>query len=264
MKELTIAEVKDIQVEILQSVADFCDQNNITYFLAAGTMLGAIRHKGFIPWDDDIDIIIPRPDYERLLKTFKADHLDIGYPTLSSDYFYPYIKISDNRTTLKEDFTLDMGLGVNIDVFPLDGFPQEEKQIDEHLAKLRSYRKPILFKVFKISERLVSYKKLILNTLRFLTPINYYLKKVIKTAKLYAFETSENAGIAVWGYGKREVCPQTVFTDSVEVEFENRKFKAPIGYEKYLTNVYGDYMQLPPKSERKPKHHYQAFYKKEF
>lgn len=261
MKELSIDQIKHIQVEILQSVADFCDQNNITYFLAAGTMLGAIRHNGFIPWDDDIDIIIPRPDFERLLKIFKMENLDLGYPTLSSNYLYPYIKISDNRTYQKEKFSVEMNLGIHIDVFPLDGFPKEEDLIKQHLLKLKSYRKLILNKIFKLSNRLSNFKRIVLGVIRYVIPVKYYIKKIIKTAKLYEFETSENVGIAVWGYGKGEVNPREVFRDSVEIEFENRIYKAPIGYDIYLTNLYGDYMKLPPESERERKHHFKGFYK---
>lgn len=261
MEELNIDQIKKIQLEVLQSTANFCDKNNITYFLAAGTMLGAIRHKGYIPWDDDIDIIIPRPDFERLLKIFNVDNLSLGYPSLSSRYLYPFLKISDNRTYLKEKFTVDMNFGIHIDVFPIDGFPTEEYLIAQHLEKLEGYRKPILNKIFHFSNKLSMHKKLILGAKRSIIPVNYYIKKTINAAKLFDFETSSNAGIAVWGYGKREVCPKAVFDDYAIVEFEKRKFKAPIGYKKYLETVYGDYMQLPPKTERKPKHHFKAFYK---
>ncbi|WP_310993598.1 LicD family protein [Aequorivita marina] len=261
MRELNIEQVKEIQLSILQKVADFCDNNDVSYFLAAGTMLGAVRHKGYIPWDDDIDIIVPRPDFERLLKLFDVDNLSLGYPSLSSNYLYPFLKISDNRTYLKEEFTSEMNIGVHIDVFPLDGFPEEDKLIDCHLKKLKSLRKPILFKAFKFGNSLSSYKKTVLSVAKFFTPINYYIKKTIKTAKLYDFESSKNAGIAVWGYGKREICPRSVFDDSVIITFEKRRFKAPIGYKQYLENLYGDYMQLPSKNERKPKHSFKAFYK---
>lgn len=261
MRELDIDEVKKIQLEVLQRTAEFCDHHDITYFLAAGTMLGAIRHKGFIPWDDDIDISIPRPDFERLLKIFNVDHLELNYPDRCANYYYPFLKISDNRTYLKEEYTSEMNLGVHIDVFPLDGFPEETNLREEHLKKMKSFRKPILFKAFKFGPTMSNYKRIILSVVKFFIPIKYYIKKTIATAKIYKFESSPNAGIVVWGYGNREICPFTVFEGSVIVEFEKKKFKAPVGYKEYLETVYGNYMELPPKEEQKPKHHFKAYYK---
>lgn len=129
IKEITkIDELKFISYNILKFVADFCEINNIKYYLFAGTLLGAIRHEGFIPWDDDIDIAIPRDDYEKFIIEFDRNN-DVNYKVLSIEnsnkYYLPYAKVIDNRTLLFEDGKESMPIGVFIDIFPLDSIPDK-------------------------------------------------------------------------------------------------------------------------------------------
>jgi lipopolysaccharide cholinephosphotransferase len=123
MRTITQDELKSIQLDLLQKTADFCEANGIRYFLCGGTLLGAIRHKGYIPWDDDIDIVMPRPDYERFCKTFNQPDSVYKVKSLLThpDYACAFAKVYDNRTMLKELHYKGVHFGVYIDVLPVDG-----------------------------------------------------------------------------------------------------------------------------------------------
>lgn len=127
MRLISFEEHKKIQLSILRDIDVFCQKNQIKYFLAFGTLLGAIRHKGFIPWDDDIDIAMPRPDYNKFILSFNGmvDNLKVLAPEIDLDYYAPYANVYDTRTVLEEKGTshLKFEIGVKIDVFPIDGVP---------------------------------------------------------------------------------------------------------------------------------------------
>jgi lipopolysaccharide cholinephosphotransferase len=258
MKAIDSEELKRIQVDILKAVCRFCEDAKLRYFLCAGTMLGAIRHKGFIPWDDDIDIMMPRPDYEIFVRNFKADHdyYKVYSISITKDYDYLFAKVSDERTLLLEKFN-ENKIGVNIDVFPIDGFPS---------SKFRGYLHYLIIKIFKccyvrkiVTIRYIEniLKKIIITIWRiflFAIPKSVFSNLIQKKAKKIPYETSKLLGIVVWGYGKREICRRDVFNDYILVEFENNQFRAMIGYDEYLNNVYGDYMKFPPIEKRKSYH----------
>ena len=122
MKELTLPELKEIEFDILKVFDAFCKEHNIKYFLAYGTLLGAIRYKKFIPWDDDVDVLVPREDYDRILTLFQDDdRYNLFAYEKNQDYRFPFAKLCD-MTTRKVEFNLDNGveLGVDMDIFPLD------------------------------------------------------------------------------------------------------------------------------------------------
>ncbi|KAA6344756.1 hypothetical protein EZS27_007637 [termite gut metagenome] len=258
MKEIDNEELKKIQIDILKAVCQFCEDSKLRYFLCAGTMLGAIRHKGFIPWDDDIDIMMPRPDYEIFVRNFKAnqDYYKVYSLSVTKGYNNPFVKVSDERTLLLEDIN-ENRIGVNIDIFPIDGFPS---------SKLRGYFHHLIIKIFKycycrkiltIRYKENILKKIIITILDmflFVIPKSIFSKLIQKKAKKIPYETSKLLGIVVWGYGKREICRKEVFKDYISVEFENNQFRAMIGYDEYLHNVYGDYMKFPPIEERESHH----------
>ena len=118
MKKITPEEIKKIQLDLLIQFAEFCKKNNLYYCLAYGTLLGAIRHKGFIPWDDDIDVIMPRPDYEKFCKLVAEKKIATS---LQNNSTYPFVKIIDTRTLVRERFAQKEEVGIWIDVFVLDG-----------------------------------------------------------------------------------------------------------------------------------------------
>lgn len=255
MKEISNDELKEIQLQILKSVTDFCVENNIRYFLCGGTLLGAVRHQGYIPWDDDIDLMMPRPDYERFLSEFNIENLKIGHYKINDQYPWPFIKISKEGTFIKRingDFIKDVG--VNIDVFPIDGFPNNSDNRLNHIRKLSRLR-TIYWNQYKSwfnkNRNLKLGIEVFLSKIYFLFRNEKQLSQTLdKIAKSIDYNKSKNVGIALWGYGLREVNKKNVYNDTVKVTFENNLFDAPIKYDEYLTNVYGNYMEWPPIEKR--------------
>ena len=139
MRKLELAEIQQIELEIFDAFVRLCKQHGLSYQLAYGSLLGAVRHQGFIPWDDDIDVVLPRPDYDRLLSTFteKTDHYLLESPyTGNADYYYTYAKLYDTDTTLTEKTKRNCRRGIYIDVFPLDGIGRDEGEMEANFAKI--------------------------------------------------------------------------------------------------------------------------------
>lgn len=256
MNEIGIQELRKIQLEILKRTAEFCDQNSIRYFLCGGTLLGAIRHQGYIPWDDDIDIMLPRPDYERLISEFEIDGLEICTYRQTKNYLWPFVKISDPNTRLLSAGKIIDNIGVNIDAFPIDGFPTDSKKLNLQIRKIAHLRtiynywrwnQPILNNNLGWKPKL---EILFTKGIKLFFSFEKLLAYIDRMGGKYKFNNSEKAGIAIWGYGIKEVCPQKVFTEKTDVLFENIYFSAPKDYHTYLCCVYGDYMKLPPEEER--------------
>ena len=155
MKELTIEEHKKLALDILVNVADFCDKNGIRYFLAYGTLIGAIRHKGYIPWDDDIDIMMPRSDYDRFLKIYsdKNGRYKVASP-MDKNTKLAYAKVIDTKTVKIEGGVKYSGKNdwscVDIDVFPLEGQPTDENEFVKYMKKRRFLLRELYAKTNKI------------------------------------------------------------------------------------------------------------------
>ena len=257
----SIEEVRDIQLKMLDSIHQFCEERGIRYSLGGGTLLGAIRHKGYIPWDDDIDIMLPRPDYDRFYEEYPGynkNYIVQDYRN-EKESCYPFIKVIDNRTILKELLIVN---GVYIDVFPIDGYPD-----DEHL---KTY-----YKDFQRLKNHLYYttRGNRLETLSLFRRLTYYIKKPFmpdhdtavrefeKCVRKYNFETSKNVGCLVGMYGDRERMADSVFKSYTTVEFEGRQYKAIADYNAYLTRHFGNYMELPPKEEQVSRHSFEAWWK---
>lgn len=253
------------QLEILKEVKRICDINNIKYFLTDGTLLGAVRHQGFIPWDDDLDIAMLRPEYEKFLEVANTQldgkyfiqnwETDSGYP-------FPYTKILKNNTICSEIITRDANVheGIFIDIFPIDkcGTSNEmKKKLSSYLFwnKLLlmkcNYRvweangaknRKLLYIPFIILSKLFT-KKYITNQITHIINIwnNVY------TNSSYCFE---NTG---YNFLKWIISIDNI-SDLTEIIFEDDKFMCPLGYSNYLKELYGNYMQLPPISERENRH----------
>lgn len=265
MKELNTQEVKGIQIDILKIVTGYCDQEGLVYFLGYGTLLGAVRHKGYIPWDDDIDIIMPRKDYEKFIKEFKLNDYDIKSHYKDLNYPYTFAKVSYEKSILIENTDLKYKIGINIDIFPLDKFPESTKQIQSLYREIKFYESLLKIKYIVINPNRRLYKNIILKLGKIVLNILSYEKiinKINEKAMLYKdIENISNIGCIVDSYGIKDIMDKSIFDNKTKIEFEGYSFYAPKKHHEYLTNIYGEYMKLPPEEDRKTHHDFEAFLK---
>lgn len=252
MHELSHREIQLAELNILKYFDMICKRNNLKYSLAGGSLLGAIRHKGFIPWDDDIDIMMPRPDYERLIKILRKEgHSQYKlYDVSTENLKLPFIKIIDKRICVNE--TQDNTTNLWIDIFPLDGLPVSLDKCHAMYKKALKLIKIICWPGIKnYSGRHNIFFAFLINLYILLYTKKKAVKSLNKLAKRYPFGTTSYMGCIVWGlYGVGERMPLTGFSDLVNIDFENNVFNAVSCWHEYLTGIYGDYMQLPPEEKR--------------
>lgn len=270
INEIGLEEQKKIQLEILKKVKEICDSNNINFFLGGGTLLGAVRHKGYIPWDDDIDIMMMRTEYERLLEIFDKECNDNRYKLLSynndKDYYYPFAKIVDLRTTILEyPYKKIENMGVYIDIFPIDFLPDDDKKINKLYKRYKTGNRIMdAYKVDNIEEFTQNKLKLLLKKpLRWIIQKFKFYKIILKMMDGLGKKYNNTKKVACISgrYFEKEIMPSDYISDYVFLEFEGEKFKAPIGYESYLAKHYGDYMKLPPKEKQMSNHSNVAYWR---
>lgn len=260
-KEITLEEMRTIQLDILKQIHTFCQKHSLRYSLGGGTLLGAVRHKGYIPWDDDVDIMMPRPDYEKFLKEFENDaskNLTVQCYKNDETYAFLFAKVFDNRTTLIENGAAN---GIYVDIFPIDGLPSK-KELAKYLQTLNEMGKNVVktTKYYNFQNK----KSL---------KLRYWIKCLLypnraKAIKLlesfftsYPFETSKFAGAITGRYKEKEWMPVSTFKNYISLSFEGDTFSCIADYDSYLEKHYGDYMQLPPKEQQVSNHSFIAYWK---
>ena len=274
-KPMTLDEQKKVMLNILVEFANFCDEHNLTYYLDAGTLIGAVRHKGFIPWDDDIDVNMPQKDYDKFieltrnLEGYLTDHIQVEY---CEDTTYTFLKISDDRTILVEFPEQNpMEVGVYIDVFPKYGVADKSWKskmickVSEILGCMHWFCHYSVYawtrkdSVYSVSKRLAG---------KFLSPFfkdaNWPVRLqdaiMHRYAKRHPLEECKYVTTLTNGEFHK-LAPKECFDGFQWLEFEGIKFKGPKDYDTYLHCLYkGDYMQLPPEDKR-VQHNNEAYWR---
>lgn len=280
MRAIAAEELKQIELNILKDVAAFCDMNGINYFLCGGTLLGALRHGGFIPWDDDIDIAMPREDYLKFIKSYNGfnKNYQVNAIEIDSNWWIDIARVGDLRTIIydkhwKKEY---QKYHVFIDIFPLDGLP--ENKIKRNIFYYEQKLLGILHngsacgysfsKHYSDSKgsfiRLKNYIRTVLKygavTVFSLLNTQLLIKLIHKNAMRFQYATAKTIAIAVICCGGIfEKAEKKSFDKKLKFAFEDTNFWGPAGYDEYLTNLYGDYMTPPPKENQVSHHDFEAF-----
>lgn len=267
MSEFSLKEVQKIELDILKYIKEMCDKYHLEYYLAYGTLIGAVRHKGFIPWDDDIDIWMPKSDIKMLSKIMCED--SHPYYKLVSIYNVdsftaPLPKIIDTRTRLVQHygFIEKIPLGIYVDIFPLDGAGNTMEEAEKnYICAHKLYKHWIhadltmFIPGIKKSISLLRWMKHVPEKMK---GINYWLKKLDSYTDQFSFKDCEYVGVLtnMEDTPKGNVFHKSILGNDTYLQFEDEHFRVPQKYDELLTIQYGDYLRLPPKEKQISHHKY--------
>ncbi len=250
-------------LDMLSFFHNFCEENDLIYYAAGGTALGAIRHKGFIPWDDDVDIIMPRKDYERL-KQLSKNRFDatkkyvIEFPLENLDFIYSYAKIYDTTTTLIESNRYKTKRGVFIDVFPLDGVGESEEAAIEQFKKAEKKINLLSTITCGIRKGRKLYKNVAVVVGRcipkFIISPQKAIKKINEMGQAVDYDQSKFVANLAGIWHEKEIVEKSWLGEPKLEDFEDIKIYCPQQSDLYLSKIYGNYMELPPIEKRKSHH----------
>lgn len=260
-------ECKKIQLSILQQIDDICKSNHLNYYIAYGSLLGAVRHEGFIPWDDDIDIIMSRNDYRKFINFVKKQQVekDNRFCLIDSDkegYYYPFAKVVDNRTVAKMEDNLTEH-GIWVDIFPVDGLPDNNFVAKLHMNLCLFLRAVVIsmttdFKGSDFGSKMLMKK--ILNRLAKVVGMQRITRFEEKVMQKYSDKKTKYVACLFSAYGLKEKVEASVLFKTTMLSFEGMTVQAPENWDEFLSRVYGNYMELPPEEKRRA-HQIEAWYK---
>ena len=252
-------------VDMLEWFHTFCEDNKIRYYLVCGTMLGAVRHNGIIPWDDDIDVAMPRPDYERLrnlCSQCRSGKYVIEYPDRKvGEYPYLSAKVYDTQTTLIEKYRKPVKRGIYIDIFPLDGVGNDYNTALKEFKRLQ--KKLTLNSMISCAmlPRRKWHKNVAIALGRIISPLFVNKKRLVdkieRMCQEYSYHDSVYVANITCGFGARGIVKKEWFGEPKLYEFEKLKVYGMEDPDSYLTAIYGDYMQPPPEDKRVSVHDYE-------
>ena len=276
MKELTPEEQPRWNAVIngvLRQFIGICKEHGLTYFCCGGTAIGAVRHQGMIPWDDDVDVFMPRPDYDRFVQIASQqlpENLELVTPYNKPNYPLFFVKLCDSRTTLQEEVDVPCVYGLYIDIFPIDGAPDDieearamERQFTKTKHKLEAVSTHVSFVSYlSLLKTPKEWGRFVRKTLGFFFRGWYrdrLLKQMTAISYRYPYESASLVAVYCGSYGPKEVFPKAWLQGTMSFPYEGMDVDLPVGYDDYLRQYYGDYMQLPPE-EKRISHHLKAYY----
>ena len=245
--QLSLRERQLEYLRILKELDRYCSETRLRYYIGCGTLIGAVRHKGFIPWDDDLDVFMPRPDYLKMVSNYKSDNYT--FHTIYNDKAHPY----NFGRLCSNDFFTFIGkrrvYSFGIDVYVINGAPatikEQEKHKDDTQVFIRRKTKLLVLRNKLAKMNLWPYKNLEFPLM------NRVLMQAEKQFAKYDYDSSEY----IWPYGGGRLnMKKEYYGNPIRLQFEDGFFWAPEHYHEALTLGYGDYMKLPPEDQRKPYH----------
>lgn len=267
MRLLSQDDIRNVQMDILDDIVAICKEHNLQYYLAFGSLLGAVRHKGYIPWDDDIDICMVRDEYEKFLKIVKNGlgekycHLSL-IDNKSEGYFYPFAKIVDNRTEVNMERHTNKH-GIWVDIFPLDGVTDSPVMSKFHMTLCAFMRVVVLAMDANFSKMKIGFDwgyKRLLYTLAHIVGMKRVCRIHEWIFKRYKAKDSKYIANLFTNNGTRSMMDKERLLHVAVYPFENREYEGYADYDYYLKRMYGDYMKLPPK-DKQITHAFEAYWK---
>lgn len=266
-KYISLQEHQGILYEILYMFDDICKEHNIHYFLAYGTLIGAIRHKGIIPWDDDVDVLMEREEYDRFEKIIISNPPK-GYRAYSINntkhYYYPFIKFGKLGTHLIErDWKCvpKEGIAINIDIFPFDGCPNNRKDAEKYVVNLmdKTFKSIRFWTTIKWKEGVDPLHKLYYFIRTRPLFMKYYFKWLFKKHRKYKIHKS-NYIYSFWSFcGITNLLSKNLISETIDYQFGKRYLPIPAEYDSMLKQQYGDYMTPPPENKRGSTHRNEVY-----
>ncbi len=237
-------EIRERQLNLMRYLKKICEENKIDYYLAYGTLLGAVRHSGFIPWDDDVDIYVNGNDIDRLAELiYKSEQYElITCKNCHSYYGQVALMVDRNSVADVNCFPLQATTGISIDVFPLYGLPSPGRQLEEYIEKLKELE---MKKWNCLYDKEMCHKATL--------ELNDYISS-------YKLEAAEYTGFFLGTEFTKDYLKREFFDTKDFLMFEGEEFCVPGQYKEILRVIYGDYMKLPPKEKRGGRHYYKAYY----
>ncbi|MBR5736505.1 MAG: LicD family protein [Bacteroidales bacterium] len=257
-KEVCLEESKIICFKILLFFDSFCREHAIKYSLGEGTLLGAVRHKGFIPWDDDIDVLMERDQVDKFVSLYKQGPYKLFIPGKHDNWWSGVVRLTDTKTKVVFENSHEGPHGIWIALTPIDNAPDSERE----LQKLFNRRR-VLASLCKLKVGARKYthtpRGFIYRMINLIVPIKMLNKLYVNNLSHFnSKETKRKLKIRL--HGNPLIFPSDIISGYTELEFEGQKFMAISHYDEYLKIMYGDYMTPPPESERVPKHNFKAYY----